>query len=141
LFEIQQNHQIPKTEAMRIRFLLTIITVTIAIPLLLMQGCKSLVKTIYNSMNCDQFNIDHIELRTGIDVPRIERNYCELTETKRTVSFQLLLKGQEKAEYAEKYFYWSKDHLYTNEGSNEQTRWFASLDTLTSELTFELFYK
>lgn len=126
---------------MRIRFLLTIITVTTAIPLMLMQGCKSLVKTIHNSMDCDQFNIDHIELRTGIDVPRIERNYCELTETKRTVSFQLLLKGQEKTEYAEKYFHWSKDHLYTNEGSNEQTRWFASLDTLTSELTFELFYK
>lgn len=92
-------------------------------------------------MDCDRFNIDHIELRTGIDVPRIKRNYCELTVTKRTVSFQLLLTGQEKTEYAEKYFQWSNDHLYTNEGSNEQTHWFASLDTLTSELKFELHYK
>ena len=37
-------------------------------------------------MDCNQFNIDHIELRTGIDVPQIKRNYCELTDTSRTVS-------------------------------------------------------
>jgi hypothetical protein len=141
LFEIQQNDQILKPEAMDKRNLLIIITVVVAFPLLLIQGCKSLAKNIYYSMDCDSFNIDHIELRTGIDIPQIKRNYCELDEMKRTVSFQLLKTGQEKTAYAEKYFKWSKDHLFTNEGSNKQTRWFASLDTLTSELIFELHYK
>lgn len=126
---------------MKTRHLLIIIAVIIVIPILLMQGCRSLVKNIYNSMDCNQFNIDHIELRTGIDIPQITRNYCELTETKRTASFQLLKTGQEKAAYAEKYFHWSEGHLFTNEGSNADTRWFASLDTLTSELIFELYYQ
>ncbi len=126
---------------MKTRNLLILIAVIIAIPLLLMQGCRSLVKNIYYSMDCNQFNIDHIELRTGIDIPQIKRNYCELTGTKRTVSFHLLKTGQEKTDYAEKYFHWSEGHLFINEGSNEDTRWFASLDTLTSELIFELHYQ
>lgn len=126
---------------MKTRRLLIIITVVIAVPLLLMQGCRSLVKNIYNSMNCNQFNIDHIELRTGINVPQITRNYCELTDTSRRVSFQLLKTGKEKAAYAEKYFTWSEKNFFISAGRDEFTRWFASLDTVTSELIFELYYQ
>jgi len=92
-------------------------------------------------MDCNQFNIDHIELRTGIDVPQIKRNYCELTDTSRTVSFQLLKTGKDKKAYAEKYFKWSNGSDYTQEGSNSDTRWTARLDTVTSELVFKLHYK
>jgi len=118
-----------------------IIAITILIPLLLMEGCQSITQTIYDSMDCNQFNIDHIELRTGIDVPQIKRNYCELTDTSRTVSFQLLKTGKDKKAYAEKYFKWSNGSDYTQEGSNSDTRWTARLDTVTSELVFKLHYK
>lgn len=123
------------------RNFIIIFVLIIALPLLFMQGCKSLVRTIYESMDCDRFNIDHIELRTGIDIPQINRNYCELTETKRTVSFQFLKTGRDKRAYAEKYFTWSEANTFTSEGANEDTRWSASLDTLTSELIFELYYQ
>ena len=126
---------------MNARKVMFIIAITILIPLLLVEGCQSITQTIYDSMDCNQFNIDHIELRTGIDVPQIKRNYCELTDTSRTVSFQLLKTGKDKKAYAEKYFKWSNGSDYTQEGSNSDTRWTARLDTVTSELVFKLHYK
>lgn len=127
--------------AMKTRNVSLLISVIVVIPLLLTQGCRSLMKNIYNSMDCNQFNIDHIELRTGIDVPQIKRNYCELTDTSRTVSFQLLKTGEDKKAYAQKYFRWTKGSLFVQEGSNSDTRWSARLDTVTSELVFKLHYK
>lgn len=127
--------------AMKTRNVSLLIAVIVVIPLLLTQGCRSLMKNIYNSMDCNQFNIDHIELRTGIDVPQIKRNYCELTDTSRTVSFQLLKTGEDKKAYAQKYFRWTKGSLFVQEGSNSDTRWSARLDTVTSELVFKLHYK
>lgn len=126
---------------MNARKVIIITSLTILVPLLLMKGCQSFARTIYNSMDCNQFNIDHIELRTGIDVPQIKRNYCELTDTSRTVSFQLLKTGIDKKAYAEKYFQWSEGSLFVREGSNSDTRWSARLDTVTSELVFKLHYK
>ena len=127
--------------AMKTRNVSLLIAVIVVIPLLLTQGCRSLMKNIYNSMDCNQFNIDHIELRTGIDVPQIKRNYCELTDTSRTVSFQVLKTGEDKKTYAQKYFRWTKGSLFVQEGSNSDTRWSARLDTVTSELVFKLHYK
>lgn len=126
---------------MNARKVVIINLLTILIPLLLMKSCQSFARTIYNSMDCNQFNIDHIELRTGIDVPQVERNYCNLTDTSRTVSFQLLKTGDDKRVYAEKYFKWSKGSLFNQKGSNSDTRWSARLDTVTSELVFKLHYK
>lgn len=139
--QIQQINDYLKPNAMNARKVIIITSLTILVPLLLMKGCQSFARTIYNSMDCNQFNIDHIELRTGIDVPQIKRNYCELTDTSRTVSFQLLKTGKDKKAYAEKYFRWSKGSLFVQEGSNSDTRWSAQLDTVTSELVFKLHYK
>ena len=139
--QIQQINDYLKPNAMNARKVIIITSLTILVPLLLMKGCQSFARTIYNSMDCNQFNIDHIELRTGIDVPQIKRNYCELTDTSRTVSFQILKTGEDKRVYAEKYFRWSKESVFVQEGSNSDTRWSAQLDTVTSELVFKLHYK
>lgn len=92
-------------------------------------------------MDCDRFNIDHIELRTGIDIPQITRNYCELTNGKRRVSFQLLKSGTDKMRYAQKYFTWYEQGLFKSEGMNDHTVWTATLDTVSNELNFELQYR
>ena len=139
--QIQQINDYLKPNAMNARKVIIITSLTILVPLLLMKGCQSFARTMYNSMDCNQFNIDHIELRTGIDVPQIKRNYCELTDTSRTVSFQILKTGEDKRVYAEKYFRWSKESVFVQEGSNSDTRWSAQLDTVTSELVFKLHYK
>lgn len=105
-----------------------------------MKGCQSLAKEIYWSMDCDQFNIDHIELRTGIDIPKITRNYCELSPTQRKVSFQLHKSGKDKAQYAATYFEYSGDHLFSANGTRKDHQWFATLDTTTNELIFIIDY-
>ena len=113
--------------------------VIIGLPLLFMAGCKSVVKTIYNSMDCDQFNIDHIELRTGIDVPKVKRYSCHLDDTSRRVAFEVLLNPSELSEYSTKYFEWDST-LFKAKGQRIDTKWNASLDTSTSVLLFNLFY-
>jgi len=122
-----------------LKSLAIIIVTIILVPLLFMQGCRSLAKTMYRSMDCDQFNIDHIELRTGINVPKIERNYCTLEDDVRTVSFQLLEDDAYRTEYVADYFQWA-DSLYAAFGQGKHTNWSATLDTATNELTFRLQY-
>ena len=120
--------------------ILLIIAIIFAIPLLLVKGCQSLAKEMYWSMDCDQFNIDHIELRTGIDIPKITRNYCELSPTQRKVSFELHKSGKDKAQYAAKYFDYSGDHLFSASGTRKDHQWFTTLDTTTNELIFIIHY-
>jgi len=119
---------------------LLIIAIIFAITLLLMKGCQSLAKEIYWSMDCDQFNIDHIELRTGIDIPEITGNYCELSPTQRKASFQLHKSGKDKAQYAATYSEYTGDHLFSAKGTRKDHQWFATLDTTTNELIFIIHY-
>jgi len=119
--------------------LLIMLVCVIAVPILLFKGCTGLGKTIYTSMDCDRFNIDHIEMRTGIDIQQIERSYCRLSNDKREVSFQSLKDGASELAYAQKYFTWD-GATFTASGSNPDTKWQASLDTVTNELYFKLNY-
>ncbi len=119
--------------------LFILFAVILGLPLLFMAGCKSLVKTIYNSMDCDQFNIDHIELRTGIDVPKVKRQSCQLNDSLRTIEFAVLLNSEEVKAYSAKYFTWDSS-LYTAEGLSSDTKWQASLDTSSRALIFNLYY-
>ncbi len=118
---------------------LIIILITLVSPLLLIKGCQSFAKTIYQSMDCDQFNIDHIELRTGIDVPKIKRKYCQLNDSTRTVEFEVLLNSKELKSYSTKYFHWDAP-LFTAEGRRSDTEWQASLDTSNRALIFNINY-
>ena len=124
---------------MNARKVVIISSLTILIPLLLMKGCQSFARTIYNSMDCNQFNIDHIELRTGIDVPKIKRKYCQLNDSNRTVEFEVLLNSEEIKSYSTKYFHWDAP-LFTAQGRRSDTQWQASLDTSTRALIFNINY-
>ena len=126
-------------KTIKVKTILFLLGAIVGIPLLFMVGCKSLVKTIYQSMDCDQFNIDHIELRTGIDVPKIERKYCQLNDSTRTVEFEVLLNSKELKSYSAKYFNWDAP-LFTAEGGRRDTKWQASLDTSTRALIFNIHY-
>ncbi|MDA9279560.1 hypothetical protein N8450_03070 [Schleiferiaceae bacterium] len=119
--------------------LLILLGFVVGLPLLFMAGCKTLTSTIYQSMDCDQFNIDHIELRTGINIPSVQRNYCELIDSVRSVSFQVLLNTKELEIYSAKYFEWNAP-VFTAEGERSDTRWEASLDTSSRALNFNLYY-
>ena len=119
--------------------LLILLGFVVGLPLLFMAGCKTLTSTIYQSMDCDQFNIDHIELRTGIDVPKVKRKNCQLNDSTRTVEFEVLLNAEELDAYSAKYFEWNAP-VFTAEGERSDTRWEASLDTSSRALNFNLYY-
>lgn len=119
--------------------LLILLGFVVGLPLLFMAGCKTLTSTIYQSMDCDQFNIDHIELRTGIDVPKIKRKYCQLNDSTRTVEFEVLLNAEELDAYSAKYFEWNAP-VFTAVGERSDTRWQARLDTSSRALIFHLYY-
>ena len=119
--------------------LLILLGFVVGLPLLFMAGCKTLTSTIYQSMDCDQFNIDHIELRTGIDVPKIKRKYCQLYDSTRTVEFEVLLNAEELDAYSAKYFNWDST-LFVAKGQRSDTRWQARLDTSSRALIFHLYY-
>ena len=90
-------------------------------------------------MDCDQFNIDHIELRTGIDVPKVKRQSCQLNHSLRTVEFVVLLHSEDLKAYSAKYFNWEAP-LFIAEGVRSDTKWHASLDTTTRALIFKINY-
>lgn len=51
-------------------------------------GIRSFTKNIYNSQNCEWANIDNIEMRAMVDVPKIESsecNYDTLSKTKKVL--------------------------------------------------------
>ena len=116
-----------------------ILAIIIAIPLLLMKGCQSLTRTIYWSMDCDQFNIDHIEVRTGINIPKVSTLNCTLSSTQRLVDFNIQLDTEAMRTYADKHFTY-QDSMHYAEGVREHHRWFATLDTANRILHFELQY-
>jgi len=119
--------------------LLIMLVCVVTVPVLLFKGCTSLGKTIYTSMDCDRFNIDHIEMRTGIDIQQIQRNYCRLSSDEREVSFKSLKDGASEMAYAQRYFTWDGT-TFSAIGSNPETNWYASLDTISNELYFRLNY-
>ena len=106
---------------------------------LFVQGCRGLKRTIYSSMDCDQFNIDHIELRTGINIPKIKRLHCEIQNNTRKVGFLLRKTGSDEIEYAKKYFTWNGT-LYTAAGKNPETEWIATYDSTTNIFELQLEY-
>ena len=50
---------------------------------LLMFGFKNLKHTIYHTNSCERYNIDNIELRTGIDVPKVTEYDCRFDDSRR----------------------------------------------------------
>lgn len=51
-------------------------------------GIRSFTKSIYNSHNCEWANIDNIEMRAMVDIPKIESSECQydsITKTKKVL--------------------------------------------------------
>ncbi len=108
--------------------------------LLCMGGCKLLVKSIFNRQDCERFNIDNIEVRTGIDIPAVTDCDCKSENMTKTSVFTLDTSVIQVAEYREKHKFIATDSLYIRQDSNEYTKWKATLNDKTAELSFILHY-
>lgn len=111
-----------------------------AVILLAGLGCRQLTTRIYASMDCNQFNIDHIELRTGIDIPSVLGSDCSLDADVRKVRFELS-RGVDMDRYAGRNAFIDLEGSWlTRSGSTNDTQWSARLDTNAFALEFELTY-
>lgn len=125
------------------KIILKIIVVISTLILLGFAGCKGLINHIYNRTDCEQFNIDNIEVRTGIDIPAVSDVICEFKETERTkVSvFTLKKTDLDLSRYVDRNDFIDKGDFYVNSGERKDTKWDARLNKENLELTVELVYK
>ncbi len=101
-------------------------------------GLRSFVKNIYKSENCEWANIDNIEMRAMVDIPKIEGSECEydsISKTKKVIF--ILYKELNTKEYIKKNNLQklteseklSSFHLNSEELANSKTFYFREKTT------------
>ena len=109
--------------------------------ILFMGGCRLLSKQIFNHQDCARFNIDNIEVRTGIDIPAIENAICECAPRTKDAEFTLKLEPKDLDHYlVRNKFSWAKG-TFVNSNGDDYTKWIATLDIATQKLKIHIDYK
>lgn len=109
--------------------------------LLFMLGCKTLISTIANSNDCEQFNIDNVEVRTGIDIPATTQVDCMYNNGVKNVNFTLDTSKVDIIDYLEKNKFVKDKEVYVNNGEREKTSWNAIYHTKYAVLAMRIVYK
>lgn len=71
-----------------------VICFIIAIVCLGYVGIRSFTKSIYNSNSCEWANIDNIELRAMVDIPKVESSECNYDTISKTKKVLFILDKQ-----------------------------------------------
>jgi hypothetical protein len=108
---------------------------------LLMGGCRALIHTIVNSNTCDQFNIDNIELRTGIDIPATTHVDCIYENGVKNVNFTLDTSQVDIRDYLTKNEFVKDTDVYTQQGDKKKTSWSAIYHPNRAVLAMRIVYK
>ncbi|WP_339889155.1 hypothetical protein [uncultured Flavobacterium sp.] len=108
-------------------------------------GFYGFSKMIYNSCSCEQFNIDNIELRTGINIPKIKSvdcTYDESTKTKKA-TFIIDLEKVDIEDYIQqnKLVQSDADELYIKSYDAKNHSYKGTLNKITGKLDIEIIYK
>lgn len=100
-------------------------------------GFRSLVSHIYHQVDCQQFNIDNIEVRTGIDIPAVTSVECQCNESRtvKTSTFHLDSDQLDLEKYVLRNNFKPSGGQYHNDGKRRDTRWRATLNQDTYQLT------
>lgn len=102
--------------------------------LIVLAGFYMLSRQIYSSTDCERFNIDHIELRTGINIPPVVDLDCNINDNIRTSWFDLDTAELEWMTYINKNGFLPSGNYYAANGEREDTKWSAQLDTTVCRL-------
>jgi hypothetical protein len=102
-------------------------------------------KMIYNSCDCERFNIDNIELRTGINIPSIKDTECTYDETTKTKKATFII-DTEKVDI-EDYILKNElvksdaENLYVKSNDIKSHSYKGVLNKKTGKLDIEIIYK
>lgn len=108
-------------------------------------GFYGFSKIIYNSCDCERFNIDNIELRTGINIPSIKNVDCiynEATKTKKS-TFMIDTEKVDIKDYILKNKLVKSDaeDFYVKSNDIKSHSYKGILDKNTGKLDIEIIYK
>ncbi|MEM5564553.1 hypothetical protein WNY78_05540 [Psychroserpens sp. AS72] len=104
-------------------------------------GLNLFGKFIYNTQSCEQFNIDNIELRTGVNIPEVTTTDCKCEDNKKVSKFIIDTDNVDLDDYVTKNEFTRVDDLYIKENDNKNSTYKVVLDKKTAELTVNLIYK
>ncbi len=106
-------------------------------------GCKMLTQHIYNRTDCERFNIDNIEVRTGINIPAVDEVTCEIKakENTKVSVFRLSKPSLDFSHYVKRNDFIKEGNFYVNRGEREDTEWEAKLNEADLKLVVSLVYK
>lgn len=122
------------------RFII-IIAALLVLTLSSMAGFRALSGHIFERTDCERFNIDNIELRTGLDIPAIHSLECNSDGILKQSVFVLDTTHFNLNEYLKTYKFTRDNFRYFARGENESTRWSAVYMPTTQELRVNIKYK
>lgn len=96
---------------------------------------------IYNTNSCKAFNIDNIELRTGVNIPKVTSSECQCTNNTKVSKFIIDTEHLDVNDYLYKNKLQRVDSLYIKENDNENSMYKVVFNKETSELIVNLTYK
>nr|WP_321223043.1 hypothetical protein [uncultured Psychroserpens sp.] len=96
---------------------------------------------IYNTQSCELFNIDNIELRTGVNIPEITSSDCDCHNNHKEAKFIINKQEVDLENYVSKNNFRLVHDLYVKENDNENSTYRVTLNKQTAELIINLTYK
>ncbi|WP_460219671.1 hypothetical protein [Psychroserpens sp. MEBiC05023] len=96
---------------------------------------------IFNSQSCSSFNIDNIELRTGVDIPKVISTDCECKNNTKISKFIVDIATIDLERYVTRNNFSLIDNLYIKENDNKHSTYKVIFNQKTGELTVNLTYK
>ena len=104
-------------------------------------GLNLFGKFIYNTQSCERYNIDNIELRTGVNIPEVTTTDCECKGNKKFSKFVIDTDKVDLDNYISRNDFTLIDDLYIKENDNKNSTYKVILNKKTAELTVDLTYK
>ncbi len=96
---------------------------------------------IYNTRSCKVFNIDNIELRTGVNIPKVKSTECQCTNDTKVSKFIIDTGQVDLDDYIIRNDFKLVENVYIKENDNENSTYKIEFNKETTELTVNLIYK
>lgn len=125
---------------MQIKKVVLLLSAVIMMIVLFFGSMMLLTRHIYERQDCKAFNIDNIELRTGIDIPKVISSKCECSDHRKNAEFVLDLDQLDITDYLSKNKLERAESRYIRAGENHNTKWSANYDSLQATLAVEIEY-
>lgn len=115
--------------------------IIVLIVILFIAGVNALGYHIFSRTDCEFFNIDNIELRTGINIPAIVDSDCKSNGKIKEASFSIDTSKVDLKAYSLRNNFACKDSVYLNEWETDKTKWVATLNQESGILKIKMEYK